>query len=87
MSERQNDDFVLGTPAERIAMVWPLTCEALSLSERYDTQQPMQRHVVRVIRPGGRIPSGHPERDHDSATMTLDKPDQTMNVMEDIVEN
>jgi hypothetical protein len=39
-----------GTPAERIAMVWPLTQELYSLSKSYDVEQPLQRHVVRVVR-------------------------------------
>ncbi len=52
MSERRNDDFVPGTPAYRIGLVWQLTCEALSLNENVDTEQPLLRHVVRIVRHG-----------------------------------
>ena len=47
-AETPLDSFVPGTPAERIAMVWPLTVEAASLSKRYDVEQPMLRHVVKL---------------------------------------
>jgi hypothetical protein len=46
----EEDDFVPGTAAERIAMVWPLTVEIASLDKRIDVHQKMQRHIVRVIR-------------------------------------
>jgi len=36
MSDRRRDDFVAGTPAERIGLVWPLTREVASLSKRHD---------------------------------------------------
>lgn len=49
LSDR-DDDFVPGTMAERIALVWPLTVEAASLSKRYDAERPMQRHVTRLSR-------------------------------------
>jgi hypothetical protein len=45
-AETPRDSFVPGTPAERIAMVWPLTAEAVSLSKHYDPEQPLQRHVT-----------------------------------------
>jgi hypothetical protein len=35
--------------SERIAMVWPLTQEVVSLSKKYDVEQPLQRHITRVI--------------------------------------
>jgi hypothetical protein len=37
------------TPAERLAMVWPLTVEAWALAG-YDADAPMQKHVVRIGR-------------------------------------
>ena len=39
---------VAGTPAERIAMVWPLTLEVLALSGEIDTRSRLQRSVVSV---------------------------------------
>jgi hypothetical protein len=53
LSDRTNDDFVPGTPEERIALVWELTREAASLNERYDVERRLQRHVVRVSRREG----------------------------------
>ncbi len=53
MSARRNDSFVPGIPSERIAMVWPLTCEAVSLSDKYDAEQRLQRHVTRLFRRKG----------------------------------
>ena len=50
MSDNVNDDYVPGTVAERIEMVWPLTVEALSLSKRYEPGQRMQRYVTRLRR-------------------------------------
>ena len=45
--------FVPGTPAERIALVWPLTREVISLSKKYNAKQRLQRHVTRLIRREG----------------------------------
>ena len=39
MSDRKCDDFVPGTPTSRLALVWPLTCEAASLSKNHDVKQ------------------------------------------------
>ena len=52
MSDRRNDDFVEGTPAYRIGLVWPLTREVVSLSKNHDAEQRLQRHVTRLIRRG-----------------------------------
>ena len=52
-AETPLDSFVPGTPAERIAMVWPLTVEAASLSKRYDVEQRLQRHVTVLSRREG----------------------------------
>ncbi len=53
LKDDRNDGFVPGTPAERLALVWPLTKEALSLDKRYDVEQRLQRHVTRLIRRKG----------------------------------
>jgi len=37
-------------PAERVSMVWPLTREVVSLGKKYDAEQPLQRHVVNIVR-------------------------------------
>ena len=49
-SDPRNSGYVPGTMAERIALVWPLTCEAVSLSGKYDTKQRLQRHITRIFR-------------------------------------
>lgn len=51
MSERPNDNYVPGTPAERMALVWELTREVASLSG-LDPDAPMRRDVVKVFRRG-----------------------------------
>lgn len=51
--EPADDGFVPGTPEERIALVWPLTVEAVSLSKKYDAKRRLQRHVTRLIRREG----------------------------------
>ncbi len=40
------DDFVPGTMAERIKMVWVLTAEIASLTRKYDVEQRLQRDVA-----------------------------------------
>ena len=45
------DSFVPGTPAERIAMVWPLTREVAALSNM-DVDKPLQRGITRLFRRG-----------------------------------
>ena len=47
------DDYVPGTAAERVALVWELTREAASLSKRYDVERRLQRHVTRLKRREG----------------------------------
>ena len=46
----KDSGFVPGTMEERISMVWPLTCEVVSLNKKYDVEQPLQRHIVNIIR-------------------------------------
>ena len=41
------------TPAERIDMMWQLTCDAWAFTGEFDAESRLPRHVVRVIR-GGR---------------------------------
>ena len=53
MSDRLNDDFVPGTPAERISLVWPMTQEIASLSEKHDVERRLQRHIARLVRREG----------------------------------
>ena len=48
--EKRNNGYVPGTMEERISMVWPLTCEVVSLSKKYNVEQPLQRHIVNIIR-------------------------------------
>ncbi|MCL2759019.1 MAG: hypothetical protein FWD22_02280 [Treponema sp.] len=48
--DSRNSGYVPGTAAERIAMVWPLTCEVVSLSKKYDVEQPLQRHIINIVR-------------------------------------
>ena len=50
MSDRRNDDFVPGTSADRIGLVWLLTREITSLSKKHDAERRLQRHVTRLIR-------------------------------------
>ena len=53
MTDKPTDDFVPGTPAERIGLVWPLTLEVTFLSKRYDAKRRLQRHVTRIVRREG----------------------------------
>jgi len=50
ISDFQKDDFVPGSMADRIRMVWPLTREVASLSKQHDAEQRLQRHVTRLSR-------------------------------------
>lgn len=53
LSDQRNDNFVPGTPAERIGLVWPLTAEIVSMSKKLDAERRLQRHVTRLIRGKG----------------------------------
>jgi len=46
----KNTGFVPGTKEERVSMVWPLTCEAVSLGKKGDVKQPLQRHIINIVR-------------------------------------
>jgi hypothetical protein len=50
MTDHRNDDYVPGTPEERISLVWQLTREMAALSGNLDAEQRLQRHVTRLIR-------------------------------------
>lgn len=43
-------DFVPGSMASRVALVWPLTREAASLSKRHDAERRLQRDVTELSR-------------------------------------
>ena len=50
MADHRNDDYVPGTPEERIHLVWPLTQKIASLSLKYDVERRLQRHVACLVR-------------------------------------
>jgi len=52
-SDNANSGYVHGSASERVSLVWQLTCEAVSLSNKYDVKQRLQRHIVKVIRQKG----------------------------------
>ncbi len=43
-------DLAGTTPAERLAMVWPLTLEVWSFKEPTSAESRLQRHVVRLVK-------------------------------------
>jgi len=68
-SDRRNSAYVPGTKEERLALIWPLTCSALSLGKKYDVEQPLQRHIIderSEIAPCAHI---HAMHGHDRASM------------------
>jgi hypothetical protein len=52
---REKQDSLLDNPPvadtmeERLAMVWPLTKEALAISGEFNAEQRLQRHVTRFV--------------------------------------
>ncbi len=48
LTDCRHDDFVPGSMAERIGLVWPLTEEVTSLSPKHNAKQRLQRHVAYV---------------------------------------
>jgi hypothetical protein len=50
MADYRNDDYVPGTPEERILCVWPLTREIVSLSKKHNAERRLQRHVTHIVR-------------------------------------
>ncbi len=53
ITDIRNDDFVPGTPEDRIKLVWLLTREISSLSKKHDAERRLQRHVTRLVRREG----------------------------------
>jgi hypothetical protein len=53
MTDHRNDDYVPGTPEDRLKLVWPLTREIASLSVKHDAERRLQRHVTRLVRREG----------------------------------
>jgi hypothetical protein len=52
-TDSRNFGYVPGFMSERIALVWSLTCEVVSLSKKYDVEQRLQRHITRLIKQKG----------------------------------
>jgi len=52
-SDKRNSGYVPGSANDRVALVWPLTCEAVILGKKYDVEQRLQRHITRVIKQKG----------------------------------
>ena len=54
LEDREDDTYLRSlSPADRIAMVWPLTLQAWAFKEGLDDEPRLQRHVVRVVRGRG----------------------------------
>jgi hypothetical protein len=53
MADERHDNYVSGTPEDRILLVWPLTKEIASLSVKHDVERRLQRHVTRLVRREG----------------------------------
>jgi len=49
-SDKRNSGYVPGSANDRVALVWPLTREAVILGKKYDVEQRLQRHITRVIK-------------------------------------
>lgn len=49
----REDELVRATPAERLAMVWPLTVDAWAFLDQARAQSRLQRHIVRLQRRTG----------------------------------
>jgi hypothetical protein len=54
LHDPEDDAYVRSlSPAERVAMVWPLTLAAWAFKEGLGIEPRLQRHVVRVVRGRG----------------------------------
>jgi hypothetical protein len=54
LHDPEDDGYVRSlSPAQRVAMVWPLTLEVWGFKEGLDIEPQLQRHVVRVVRGRG----------------------------------
>jgi hypothetical protein len=56
ITDHRNDDYVPGTPEDRIGLVWPLTREIASLSKKHAAERRLQRHIT--LDPGFRRGNG-----------------------------
>ena len=45
-----NSGYIPGSMSERIALVWPLTREVVSMNKKYDAEQRLQRHITRLVK-------------------------------------
>jgi hypothetical protein len=50
LSDQENDAFVPGPASSRLALVWPLTRQAASLSKKHDAERRLQRDVAVLSR-------------------------------------
>ena len=48
--EADDDGYVEGDPATRIALVWPMTLDTWAFVDRTDAERRLQRNVVRLVR-------------------------------------
>ena len=49
-SNHTDSAYVPGTEDERMSMVWPITCEVVSLSKKFNVEQRLQRHIINIVR-------------------------------------
>ena len=54
--EADDDGYVEGDPATRIALVWPMTLDTWAFVDRTDAERRLQRNVVRFVRRKHRVP-------------------------------
>jgi hypothetical protein len=52
LHDPEPDDVAHLTPAERMAMVWPLTLAAWAFKNDPDAPDRLPRHVIRLVRRG-----------------------------------
>ncbi len=50
LRNHEDDNFVPGSLDQRVLMVWPITKEIVSLSDRYDVERRLQRDAVVLIK-------------------------------------
>lgn len=53
IGDERNDEYVSGSISSRISLVWPLTKEVTSLSNKYNVERRLQRDVTIVNRREG----------------------------------
>lgn len=52
LGEAEPDEAATLTPAERFALVWPLSVQAWAFAGKEESEQRLRRDVVRVLRRG-----------------------------------